>query len=387
MPRPAGSPSTTHAPRRVPAGEVREGRVPLVDGALLAVGAGAGVAAARRDQFDVGALPPEDRLAGVGGQVARPVEVGREEIGVAGEELPEDRQDRLVGEDRLPGRLDPAGQAEAVERARAEAIGDQPLPRVELEDREQRLAVRGDEAAAREVPADLLHGEGRGGEPGLPRGFPQVGDGQQVLAAGLLGGVGEVDAAVGEARAVAPPGRDEALVERVPLVAAGVRVLQPVPLDHRRFEEGGGGVGVVFEQLRRAVAAVAQVEAPVERRRVPLPGLLDRPPGERGDAEIAVAAAGDDVLDRFEAAGVQLPDRPLQPEDLVQGERVVDRLVPEGADRAVRQDGVVVHQPLVPHDPLVAGAGGGRVAAHQPPVPRERPLSPNPPLSTPLGRV
>src|SRR6185369_2372357 len=61
------------------------------------------------------------------------------------------------------------------------------------------------------------------------------------------------------------PALDQLLMKRVELIGLRSCVLQPLPLHDRSFEQRGGRVGVVLEQLRLAAAVPAQVEAAVER--------------------------------------------------------------------------------------------------------------------------
>ena len=137
---------------------------------------------------------------------------------MAGKALPQQRQQHLVAEDHLPGRLDPGrGVGQHV---RAELLAHHPFPRVELEQHLDRHLVGIGEALA--VPADLRHGERLAGEPGLDGGVAQVLRGELVLGLVLeraakwtsLGGSRAQDAA---------PGVDQLLVDAVELVAVGLR--------------------------------------------------------------------------------------------------------------------------------------------------------------------
>src|SRR4051795_11534297 len=130
-----------HAQHGAVAVVVAEVGVLLVDEALLAValvGAAVGLVAVDDDQR-VRPLAGEQRLADVAleavGLLA--VEVGRQEVRVAGVQPPEHREDALVGPQHLPDRLDPGRLAlvvaHAVQRGLGELLVEHPLPRVELE--------------------------------------------------------------------------------------------------------------------------------------------------------------------------------------------------------------------------------------------------------------
>ena len=48
------------------------------------------------------------------------------------------------------------------------------------------------------------------------------------------------------------PRFDQPFVNRVELVSLRAHFLKPKPLSNGGLEQGGGGVGVIFEQFRRA---------------------------------------------------------------------------------------------------------------------------------------
>ena len=95
-------------------------------------------------------------------------------------------------------------------------------------------------------------------QAGLFGGVLQVGGGHAVF---VTAGVGEVEGAGKVVFEVLPLG-DEFLVQGVELVGFGEAVLQPVPLGNRRLDEGGGGVGVVLEELE-GPAVEGEVQAAV----------------------------------------------------------------------------------------------------------------------------
>ena len=162
------------------------------------------------------------------------------------------------------------------------------------------------------------------------------GSGQE-LEGGEVDGLGEV------AGDVFPLG-DELFVEGVELVGLGSRrsarswvVFEPVPLDDGGFEQRGGGVGVVFEQLGgRPVAVVQQVEAAVDGGGLFVPGPLDEGDGVGGDFELGVALVVDDVLRGGEAHGLELVAGGFEGVDFGGGELVAGGLVPVGLRRGHR---------------------------------------------------
>src|SRR5690606_1644446 len=144
--------------------EVGQGRELLVAAAFVADGG----RLARPVDGHPGALAAQQRLGDVpggAGQLAGAVEVGGEEVGVAGVQLPEDGEQGLVAQQHLPGRLDPQGAAgaaavvEGLQDVVGEAVGGEPLPRVQLEDAADEAQPLVHEAAGDAVPADLLHGD------------------------------------------------------------------------------------------------------------------------------------------------------------------------------------------------------------------------------------
>ena len=90
---------------------------------------------------------------------------------------------------------------------------------------------------------------------------------------------------------------------------------EPVPLDDGGFEERGGGVGVVLEELGGGAALRAcpcDVEAAVEGGGLVVPGPLDGFDGEGGDVEFGVTFFVDDVLGGGEAHLLELCSRRLR---------------------------------------------------------------------------
>ena len=108
------------------------------------------------------------------------------------------------------------------------------------------------------------------------------------------------------------------------------RVFQPLPLEHRGLEHRRRRVGVVFEQLRRTLAVVSQVEAAVEARIAALPARRDPVPERRRNLEDAQQSiVGNCALDQRAAHLVELRGRRLDIAlDLLERERVIGALVP-----------------------------------------------------------
>lgn len=210
--------------------------------------------ASRLMDRDAGALTAEQRLGDIAdatatatvpvpGQFARTVEIGGQQIRMTRIELPEDGQQRLVGKEHLPGGLDPAGGAraaavvEGVQDMGAEAVGRQPLPRVELEAATDEAEPVVDEPPGQPVPADLFHGERLRVDPGLFGGLTEIRDRHQVLAQFVPLGVGEMQWSRWQQCGLPLPCRDEAFMKGVPLVGVREAVLHPEPLRTGRLHE------------------------------------------------------------------------------------------------------------------------------------------------------
>ena len=247
------------------------------------------------------------------------------------EQLPEDRQDRLVGEDHPPRRLDPVRQARA--QVAGERLAQQPFPRVELEEVEDRPLVEVREAAD-VVPADVAHVEADRLVAGLLRGVAQVGHRHEVFD---VLGVGEVDR-LAQQVVQRLPLRDQLLVDGVELVRSGNDLLLPLPLHDSRLEQHRRRVGVELEELRWLARPVAEVEAPVDGRMVVVPRGLDQRHRGVGNRQLGVAALGDDVLDGVEAARPELVGRRLDPLHVGRGQAVVRGLVPVHLSVRVMED-------------------------------------------------
>ncbi len=132
------------------------------------------------------------------------------------------------------------------------------------------------------------------------------------------------------------PGLDQALVDRVVLIgrlrndAPLDRLFEPGPLKHRRLEDRGRRVGIVFQQLCRSLSVEAEVEPAVEAGFVALPAFRDQRPECFGDLQpLEIFFVVDGAADELEAHRVDLARRRLDLRfDLFQREGVIAALVP-----------------------------------------------------------
>ena len=209
----------------------------------------------------------------------------------------------------------------------AEFLAHHPFPGIELAHHLDRHLVGVGEAPT--VPADLRHGDRLAGEARLQRGVAQIFRRREIL--GMVLEAREVDQAFRRQLGQdAAPGLDQLLVDGIELVGVGLGVLQPVPLHDGRLVERGRRVGVVFQQLGRALAVEGEVEAAADRRIGAPPDLLDIIAPRRRDAHALPELVGDHMLDRLEAEAVQRLGRRLQRVDLVGCEGVTGLLGPVG---------------------------------------------------------
>ena len=276
---------------------------------------------------------------------------------MVGEEVPQNRQQGLVRPDHLPDRLDPdrrrMGDAGTV------GLVDQPFPRIEVEQGPDGRARGVGEAQA--GPFDLVDRQGQTLDPAFAGQIAHIGDGDGVLGRAFLG-PGEMHR-LGQGGGDLAPAGDQGVVDVVELVLAGEDGLQPVPLDHRGLQQGGGGVAVELEHLRRRDAVIAQVEAAVvQRRRFLVPGLADQGNGEVGDAEAVEQVVVEDVLTGGQAERIQLLGRLFDLTNLAAVEAVAGGLVPVGLVGGGVPDEAQGLDPFAPVRP-----GRERQPLHQPP--------------------
>ena len=150
------------------------------------------------------------------------------------------------------------------------------------------------------------------------------------------------------------PGVDQAFMDRIELVGALRddvaldRLFEPGPLEDRRLENRGRGVGVIFQKFRRIAAVEAEIQPAVEAGIVAVPAFGNQRPECFGYSQAAqVLFVVERMTDQFEAHRVDFSGGRFDSAfDLIQRERVIGPLVPV----AFAIDGVKVE----------AGALGGR---------------------------
>ena len=150
----------------------------------------------------------------------------------------------------------------ALRKPRAELVVKHPLPGIELEGELDAAVVEIDEAAV-VAPSDVFDVDQSGGKAGLPCGVLEIG--QRAGVFGAFGHSREMQVASG---AELFPRLDQALMDRIELVgvrgddAPLDRLLEPGPLKHRRLEDRGRGIRVIFQQFRRSASVEARSSRP-----------------------------------------------------------------------------------------------------------------------------
>ncbi|KAG1606086.1 hypothetical protein G6F46_013251 [Rhizopus delemar] len=244
--------------------------------------------------------------------------------------LPQQRQDALVAQHRLPRRLQQL-YARAGQRA-AEFLGPQVFPRVQLEQRaDHRIIQRGETAVFGQ--ADVLDGDGLAMQAGLRGAVTQIIDGAAVFIRAAHGA--EVQRRR-QLRGQFAEALDQRFMDRVELVgvlrqATGVAlVFQPLPLEEAGLEQRGRRVVVQFVQLGRTGAVVGQVQAPVQMRLALAPAVGDPVAVVRRNRQLVhQSLAGDDIADQVQRHLVQLGAGVFDVLfDLAQGEGVVRAFIP-----------------------------------------------------------
>ncbi len=172
----------------------------------------------------------------------------------------------------------------------------------------------------------------------------------------------------------APP-LDQPFVQRIVLVGVAGndlpldRLLEPHPLEHGGLEHRRRRVGVVFQELCRALPVIAQVEAAIEAGVAALQARRDPVPEPLRDTKRPqYAFIGDGACHQFLAHPVELGGRRFEVLlDLFQGEGIVGPLVPI----AFAVDGMELEADLLggfaPVGALVAGD-----ALHAGPISRRK---------------
>src|SRR3984893_18632530 len=115
-----------------------------------------------------------------------------------------------------------------------------------------------------------------------------------------------------------PSGVDQALVDRIELIGALGndvsldRLFEPGPLKHRRLENRGRGIRVIFQQPCRIAAVETEIEPAIEAAVVAVPALRNqRPEGFRYLQPAQIVFIVDGMADEFETHRVDLAGRLL----------------------------------------------------------------------------
>ena len=244
--------------------------------------------------------------------------------------LPEQRQDALVAEHGLPGRLEQ--QRVRRRQVAAEFLPEQVLERVELEQGSNHAVLEIGEAAVG-TDADVLDVEQAAFDACLDRAIAQVVHGTAIL--GRIAHRGKVERPW-QGRRQRGEGLDQTLVDRIELVGGrrqttfALLVVEPLPLEERRLEQRRRRVVVELEQFGRAPSRIGQVHATVQVRLAGAPASRNEVPERFGNIEPAqLLLAADDAIEHVDGHGMQFLGRRLDVGlDLFQAEGVEDRLVP-----------------------------------------------------------
>ena len=153
-------------------------------------------------------------------------------------------------------------------------------------------------------------------------------------------------------------------MDRIELVGMGGndapldRLLEPRPLKHRRLEDRGRRIRIVFQQFCRSPPVETEVEPAVEAGLVAVPAFADqRPEGFRNLQSAQNFLVVDRAGDEFEAHRVDLAGRRLDLIfDLLQRERIAGALIPI----AFAVDGVKIKTGFVRRDAPVLALGAGK---------------------------
>ena len=132
------------------------------------------------------------------------------------------------------------------------------------------------------------------------------------------------------------PRHDQALMDRIELVgvrrddAPLDRLFQPGPLKHRRLENRGRRIRVIFQKFRGPPPVETEVEPAIEAGFVAIPAFGDQRPECFRDLQPAqIFFVVDRASDEFEAHGIDFSRGLLDLTfDLIQRERITGPLVP-----------------------------------------------------------
>ena len=370
--------------------------------------------------LDAGPFAREDRLLDSVGQVCRllALEPGGDEVlaahWVVAEQLPQERQNRLVAPEHLVRRFEPDGAADVdvilVELADVVHVGEDrlapwlipdPFPWVEHEADVQVLTIHpdcvgilvridtflGDVEPAVVAELEVVDDDLADVVAGRQTGVHKVRDRDLVLTHRLAGAVGEVDGwllggipvavvvqLLTDLSEVALPSLDQPVPDGVPLVDADLGLVAPLPLGPRRLDKSGRGLSVELVGPRHGAGpCVVEVEASVDALagRLVGPGVEDRLVGELRDAHLVAherrapgfrqcldPVAG--LLEHLEDLGSGL----LKGEHLHLSEGVVHTLPPVVVDGAVLVHLERVRDAVIDDEPFPALALVAQHASH-----------------------
>ncbi len=172
-----------------------------------------------------------------------------------------------------------------------------------------------------------------------------------------------------------PPRRDQPLVDRIELVgmrgndAALDRLLEPGPLKHRRLEQRGRGVRIIFQQFCRTAPVETEIEPAIEAWLVAMPALGDQRPERLRHLQPAQGGfVVDRLADQFKAHRIDFAGWCFDLAfDLVQAEGITGALVPV----ALAVDGVEIKPGLLGGCAPVVALGAGE-ALHRVSASRHR---------------
>src|SRR5215475_15096731 len=118
------------------------------------------------------------------------------------------------------------------------------------------------------------------------------------------------------------PAFDQSFMDRVELIGLSRndlpvdRLFEPGPLKHRRLEDRGRRVGIVFQEFRRPMPVEIQVEPAVETAFIAMPAFRDqRPVGRRYLQALEIFLIIDGATGEIEAMFLELVGRAIDDEE------------------------------------------------------------------------
>ncbi len=151
-------------------------------------------------------------------------------------------------------------------------------------------------------------------------------------------------------------------MEGVELIHLRLDILQPEPLRRAAFNQRGGRVRIVLQQLGRVSAVIAEIKAAIQRRLVAVPRINNQLPRVLWNGQPVEPVPLDDHSGSLDAHLMELGGHVFQHVHLLRREGVTDRLVPIFPIHAVVGETDLLQLPL----PVRTG---NRMLAlhHQPP--------------------